>query len=192
MQRLDKHSETTFYITGILFMIVVSTIKYLTNTEMSITALLASFIFGGVVGLLATTKKDSFLKNVVFIAAIAWLIWAMLNPITTIGNSLVIKQTELLAIIAFVVIMLERDILNSINRTRHKPIHFGIGIFGITAIFYFLNSTTFWKELMSGAGYLYYLIAMILGSLIYLYVRLKKVLGKASNSIIGVFQRKRK
>jgi hypothetical protein len=130
MKKGWTREELVFFSTGIIFMLLIAGIKYLSKTDIGFASLMVTFLFGGVVGLLAMTPKDSFIKNVVFIFTFAWLIWAFLSPVSVVGDNWVVKSTELLAIITIVVIFLEKEFWNSFNRMRNKPARFGIGFVG--------------------------------------------------------------
>ena len=86
-----------------------------------------------------------------------------------------INYTELLAIIAVVVIFIEQDFVNMLRKMTHKKSKFGIGFFGILAITIFVS--------VSGLGEAFFtwlsnnlLIALLalVAWLIFLYVMINK------------------
>jgi hypothetical protein len=150
-----------------------------------------SFLFGGVVGLLALTEKDTFLKDLVFIGAFAWLIWALLNPISTVGGNWVVKKTELLAIIAVVVIFIERDFWNIFNRLRKKKGKFGIGLLGVIALMIFLSVSGLSGLLFDWLGKnTIVLIIIVLAWFAFLYVMINKGVKKLLGRVVGLLEKK--
>lgn len=189
-QLKNQSPELPFFLSGAVFMTVIAGIKYATQTDIGLVSLLVSFAFGGVVGLLAVSKKDTFLKDAVFVGAFAWLLWAFLTPVQTVGNSWVVQKTELLAIITVVIIFLEQDFLNLIRRLNHKESRFGVGFVGILALTIFLSisglSQVFF-EWISQSWYV--LLGVFLGWLVFLYVLInkgfRKLFGRITNKLEG-------
>lgn len=148
--KIDQMSA--FLISGLIFMIVIASIKYAVMQPSSPMALIISFLFGGLVGHVAMSKKDSFLKNIVFIGAVTWIIWAILNPIDSVAGNLIIKQTEIMAIIAFVIILVEQEFVNSIRRMNSKPTKLRIGFLGLIALFILFNVSGLQKMVTTWLG----------------------------------------
>jgi hypothetical protein len=184
---MKKHPDIAFFLSGIVFMALIAVIKYVTKTDIGIVGLLVSFAFGGVVGLLAITEKDTFLKNVVFIGAFAWLIWALLVPIETVGGNWVIKKTELLAIITIVVIFLEQDFLNMIRKMTKKPTRFGVGVVGVLLLGWLLDRLGFWEWLFQ---YWWVIVVSLLIFWGWLFIRGANFLKKLLNTLTNVLERR--
>lgn len=189
--KLDQ--TMVFFISGAIFMVVMAAINYAVMQNMTVWNLLINFLFGGLVGHLAMSKKDTFLKNTVFIAAVAWIIWALLNPIDTVGGNLIIKKTELMAIIAFVIILVEREFVNSIRRMKDKPAKFRVGFFGAIAILILLGVSGINSAVGEFLGkHWYVLLALLLGWFIFLFIMLTKKFGSITNKLAGKITKGRK
>ena len=183
--KLKTSPEVPFFITGVLFMLLIAGIQLLVKTPIGLFGLLSSFLFGGLVGILAVTEKTSFLKDLVFFAAFAWILWAMLNPVQTVGDNLVIQSTSLLAIITFVVVFVERDIINSINRIRHKPAKFGVGFFGIILTYAFFFKTALGQMITEFMAVHWYIsLGLILVWLVFLYFIISKNITRIANLLL--------
>lgn len=184
---MQNRPEIPFFITGIAFMLIIAGIKYIAKTEIGLITLLVAFAFGGVLGILAVTPKDTFLKNIIFIAAFAWILWAILNPIQIVGNNWIINSTALLAIITFVIIFLESDFINIFNRLRKKPAKFGLGFFGIILTWVFLSNTGLGQIIQAFlAENMYIMLIILLAWLVFLYVMINKGITK----LLGIIYKK--
>jgi len=176
-----------------IFAIIIGAIKYSTQTNITFGGLLVAAIFGGVVSLLAFSKKSGFTKNLVFILALVWIIWAALNPIQTVGGNWVINKTALLLIGAIFIILLEQDAVNSIREDIHKKPRMAIGFFGSLALLLFFTISHVLDPLFLWLGqHLWVLSAVLLIWFAILYFVISKTLNKAGTGIISRLTKGRK
>jgi hypothetical protein len=139
MKKKEELNLTIFFISGLLLMTVISAIKFANNAEFGIWSSVFTFIYGGLVGQLATTKHTSFLKNLSFGGVVFFVVWTALNPVQTAGNIVSFKSTQIQVIILLVIIFLEEEILNTFRRMRKAPTSYAPGFFGIFALLIILS-----------------------------------------------------
>jgi hypothetical protein len=182
MKNKHEFNINIFIIAGLVVMSLITGIKYLTSTEFGIVGLLLTFIYGGLLGNLAISKHTSLMKNLVFFSFIFYVIWSFLNPITIAGDNIIINKIELWVVILIGIILLEREILNSIARILKKPQKLMPAFFGTLALFVLLSVSGVDKFINLLISDYWYIGAPLLAIwLLYLYF----FIGKQFKSLTG-------
>ena len=182
----------TFAISAILFALIIVGASYAAGTDITAFKTISAGLFGGIVGLLATTPKTSFLKNIIFIAAFTWLIWAAFTPIQTVGDSWIINKPALFLGLTIFIIFTEREFWNIFRRMKNKPGKAGIGLLGTIMILIFMSQTGITGAITSFISeHLIYAIIFLIIWWGILYVFIKKQLKKGSDSLVKMLNRGR-
>ena len=135
----DNKKIALSMLSGIIFLLLVTGIRHLTNQDLSIIGYLSAFLFGAVIGMLGSTPHTSFIKNLSFTAAIIWLIWAAFTPITVIGTNWVINKPYLVLGITAFIILAEKEFWNIFKKIPSKKI--GVGFISAWFLFWLMNVT---------------------------------------------------
>lgn len=137
-----KSTTTMFYISGIMMMLAVGMIKYFTGSDFNILSISLYFIYGGVIGILATTTHTSLIKNVAFGSVFFILLWLLFLPVLSIdSNNWIVKQNELIILFIIGAIFVEREFWNALLRSKGKKPKAALTFIG-TILFLIMFYTT--------------------------------------------------
>lgn len=128
--------KQAFYavLSGFLLVAIIGTINISFGQTLGFKSSLLVFLFGALIGIMGVSEHTSFIKNVLFMSVIGFIVWSVIAPISTVQNSMVIKKFEFWTLLLIFVAFLDIEIGNAVRRLLHKPQKLKLGFLVTLAI----------------------------------------------------------
>lgn len=128
---------TAFVISGLLMMGLITGIKYAVGAQAGFISLIITFLYGGLVGYMILSKHQSFIKDITIFSAIIFVLWTIFQPISTVGNSVILKKVELAALALIFFMFLDYEIRGVFKQKPKKWMKYLPGFIAIIAFMIF-------------------------------------------------------
>lgn len=143
----DRAHAAAFFIGGAVYMTLIGGVKYAQGESFGLLATIGSFLFGALLGSLAVTPSKRLTKEVIFIGGGLYLLWTILNPVQNLGDNLLVNSAAFWSFIAITIIVLERELLNTLLRSLGRKEHYTPGFIGSIMLLVILHVTGAWTAM---------------------------------------------
>ena len=180
---------------GVAFTALLTIARYLTGQPlMGVFSIIVMLLIGTLATHFIIRKDHPVSRNVWLQIILLIAFWTITNPVSTMGNNIILKKAEFMSILIMALLFIGKDISSAINKVKQKPVNLAPGIIGSLLFLWLINSLGLSDAIWGFVGQHWLsIILLILIWWVFLGRIVKKQIlkltgSKGANKVLKVFQ----